>query len=60
MSAQLKKTAIDFDALGEEMQQKKQELLSERGLGEREGMALESAMPRQQRGQGSRTRAANR
>jgi hemerythrin-like domain-containing protein len=57
---QLKKTAIDFDALGEEMRQKKQELLSELGLGEREGMALESAMPRQRPGQGSRARAANR
>jgi hemerythrin-like domain-containing protein len=57
---QLKKTEIDFDELGEEMQQKKQELLSELGLGEREGMAVESAMPRQRSGQASRTRAANR
>ena len=57
---QLKKTEIDFEALGEEMQQKKQELLSELGLGEPEQVSMEATMPRQPRGHASRTRAANR
>ena len=55
-----KRNEIDFDALGEEMMQKKQELMSELGLGREEQVAMESAMPRQQRSQGSRSRAANR
>jgi len=56
----VKKTEIDFEALAEEMQQKKQELMSEMGMGEGEEMAMEGAMSRQQRGQSSRSRAANR
>jgi hemerythrin superfamily protein len=57
---QLKKAKIDFDALGEEMQQTKQELLAELGLGEHEQESMEATMPRQPRGHASRTRAANR
>lgn len=57
---QLKKTEIDFDALGEEMQQKKQELRSELGLGEGEQPQMQGTMTRQQRSHASRTRAANR
>ena len=57
---QLKKTELDFDALGEEMQQKKQELMSELGLSKGEEMPMEGAMTRQQRRPASRSRAANR
>ena len=57
---QLKKTEIDFEALGEEMQQKKQELMSELGLAKGEEMPMEGTMARRQRGQASRSRAANR
>lgn len=57
---QLKKTEIDFDALGEEMQQKKQALRSELGLDEGEERSMQGAMARQQRSPASRTRAANR
>jgi len=57
---QLKKTGIDFEGLGEEMMQKKQQLMSELGLAEGEEMPMEGAMARQQRGQASRSRAANR
>ena len=56
---QLKKSEIDFDALGEEMLQKKQELMQELGLAEGEQMSMERALPRQQR-QPARSRAANR
>ena len=57
---QLKKTEIDFAALGEEMQQKKRELMSELGLAGGEEMPMEGAMARGQRGQTSRSRTANR
>jgi hemerythrin-like domain-containing protein len=58
---QLKKAEIDFEALGEEMTQKKQELMSELGLAEGEETPMEGAMTRrQQRSQASRSRAANR
>ena len=53
------KSEIDFDALGEEMQQKKRELMSELGLAEGEELSMEHALPRQQR-QPARSRAANR
>ena len=55
-----KKSAIDFDALGEEMMQKKQELMQELGLAEGEEMSMQGAAQRQQRSQASRSRAANR
>jgi len=57
---QLKKTQIDFAALGEEMQQKKRELMSELGLAGSEEMPMEGAMAPQQRGHTTRPRAANR
>ena len=57
---QLKKAQIDFEALGEEMHQKKQELMSELGLAEGEEMPMEGAMTRRPRGQATRPRAANR
>ena len=57
---QLKKAEIDFEALAEEMHQKKQELMSELGLAEGEEAPMEGAMGRQQRGQASRSRTANR
>ena len=56
----LKKTQVDFEALGEEMMQKKQELMSELGLAEAEEVPVGGAMTRQQRAQASRPRAANR
>lgn len=56
---QVKKAEIDFEALGEEMMQKKQELMQELGLAEGEEMSMEGAMQRQ-RGQASRSRSANR
>lgn len=54
----MRKSEIDFEALGEEMQQKKQELMSELGLAEGEETSM--AMARQQRAQSPRSRAANR
>ena len=57
---QMKRTEIDFEALGEEMRQKKHELMSELGLAEGKEMSMEGAMTRQQRAQASRSRAANR
>jgi hemerythrin-like domain-containing protein len=57
---QMKKTQIDFAALGEEMQQKKRELLSELGLPGGEEMPMEGPPARPHRGQTSRSRAANR
>ena len=56
---QLKKSQIDFEALGEEMHQKKQELMSELGLAEGEEVSMQRALPRQQR-QPARSRTANR
>lgn len=57
---QLKKKEIDFNALGEEMMQKKQELMQEMGLAKGEEVPMEGAAHRQQRGQASRSRGANR
>lgn len=57
---QLKKTEIDFEALAEEMRQKKHELMSELGLAEGEQMPMEGTMTRQQLGQVPRSRPANR
>jgi len=57
---QMKKSDLDLESLAEDMQQRKHELREQMGLETPEGGEMAPGAMQQPRGQGSRSRAANR